>query len=74
MSNLFSLLSKEDHLAGPKRTGQGRLVNQQVGELVSLNSVGTVVKYDTIKEVAKVRLEETRPYQAPQTELQQPKR
>ena len=26
--NLFSLLSKEDHLAGLKRRGQGRLVNQ----------------------------------------------
>ena len=74
MSNLFSFLSKEDHLVGLKRRGQRRLVNQQVGELVSPNSVGAVVKQDTIKEVVRVRLEETLPYQAPQTEPQQLKR
>ena len=72
VSNLFSLLSNEDHLAGPKRKEQGRLVNQQVGELVSPNSVGPVVKYDTIKEVTRMRLEETLPYQAPQIEPVQP--
>ena len=44
VSNLFSFLSKEDHLVGPRRKGQGRLVNQQVGELVSPNSVGAAVK------------------------------
>ena len=62
VSNLFSLLSKEDHLASPRTRGQGKLVNQQVGELVSPNNVGHVVKKDTIKKGANVRLEETLPY------------
>ena len=72
MSNLFTLLSKEDHLAGPRRREQGSLMDQQVGELVSPSSVKPVVNYDTIKEIARVRLEKTLHYQASQIEPVQP--
>ena len=72
VSNLFSLLSKKDNLAGLRRIKQGNLMNQQVEELVSPNSVGPVVKYDIINEVTRMRFEETLHYQAPQTKLVQP--